>query len=405
MKVAVIGAGASGMMAAYAAAMNGNEVTVYEKNEKCGKKIYITGKGRCNITNDVPPQEFLQNVVTNPKFLTGAIYSFSSDDTVAFFENNGLRVKTERGNRVFPLSDKSSDVIKCLETACRNAGVKFNFNSKIDNISIISSTVSDIIVNNNRILCDKVIVCTGGVSYPSTGSTGDGLNFAKAAGHNIIPVKPALCGLNLKGNYFGALQGLSLKNVGLNIIYNGKVLRSLFGEMLFTHFGVSGPVILSASSHMQNPEKHKYKLFIDLKPALDFDTLDKRVQRDFLENHNRDYINSLSKLLPNKLIPIIVSLSKIPPSLKVNQITKEQRTALVHLIKNFEVDIVRFRPIDEAIITSGGVSVKEINPKTMQSKLVDNLYFAGEVIDVDAYTGGFNLQIAFSTGYLCGKNM
>ena len=405
MKVAVIGAGASGMMAAYAAAMNGNEVTVYEKNEKCGKKIYITGKGRCNITNDVPPQEFLQNVVTNPKFLTGAIYSFSSDDTVAFFENNGLRVKTERGNRVFPLSDKSSDVIKCLETACRNAGVKFNFNSKIDNISIISSTVSDIIVNNNRILCDKVIVCTGGVSYPSTGSTGDGLNFAKAAGHNIIPVKPALCGLNLKGNYFGALQGLSLKNVGLNIIYNGKVLRSLFGEMLFTHFGVSGPVILSASSHMQNPEKHKYKLFIDLKPALDFDTLDKRVQRDFHENHNRDYINSLSKLLPNKLIPIIVSLSKIPPSLKVNQITKEQRTALVHLIKNFEVDIVRFRPIDEAIITSGGVSVKEINPKTMQSKLIDNLYFAGEVIDVDAYTGGFNLQIAFSTGYLCGKNM
>ena len=245
MKVAVIGAGASGMMAAYAAAMNGNEVTVYEKNEKCGKKIYITGKGRCNITNDVPPQEFLQNVVTNPKFLTGAIYSFSSDDTVAFFENNGLRVKTERGNRVFPLSDKSSDVIKCLETACRNAGVKFNFNSKIDNISIISSTVSDIIVNNNRILCDKVIVCTGGVSYPSTGSTGDGLNFAKAAGHNIIPVKPALCGLNLKGNYFGALQGLSLKNVGLNIIYNGKVLRSLFGEMLFTHFGVSGPLILT----------------------------------------------------------------------------------------------------------------------------------------------------------------
>lgn len=405
MKVAVIGAGASGMMAAYAAAMNGNEVTVYEKNEKCGKKIYITGKGRCNITNDVPPQEFLQNVVTNPKFLTGAIYSFSSDDTVAFFENNGLRVKTERGNRVFPLSDKSSDVIKCLETACRNAGVKFNFNSKIDNISIISSTVSDIIVNNNRILCDKVIVCTGGVSYPSTGSTGDGLNFAKAAGHNIIPVKPALCGLNLKGNYFGALQGLSLKNVGLNIIYNGKVLRSLFGEMLFTHFGVSGPLILTASSIINRLELNKVKLSLDLKPALSIAQLDERILRDFSASPNKSLYAIMKGLLPASLIDEVLRRSGLRGDKRANSVTKAERASLLTILKNFDMLVLSLRPFDEAIVTSGGVDVKQINPKTMESLLVKGLYFCGEVLDVDAFTGGFNLQIAFSTGFAAGNSI
>ncbi|MDE6690766.1 MAG: aminoacetone oxidase family FAD-binding enzyme, partial [Clostridia bacterium] len=274
MKVAVIGAGASGLMAAYAAAVNGNDVTVFEKNEKCGKKIYITGKGRCNLTNAVSPQEFLLNVVSNPKFLTGAIYSFSSDDTINFFESQGLHLKTERGNRVFPVSDKASDVTKYLEKACISAGVKFNFNKKVDNLTILNSTVSDIIVNNSKIPFDKVIVCTGGLSYPLTGSTGDGYKFAESCGHTIVDLKPSLCGLNLKGKYFSELQGLSLKNVALSVTYDGKVIKSLFGEMLFTHFGVSGPLILTVSSLINRLDLNKVKLTLDLKPALTDELLD-----------------------------------------------------------------------------------------------------------------------------------
>ena len=405
-KVIVIGAGPAGMFAAIAAAKNGHSVMLLEKNEKTGKKLFITGKGRCNITNAGDLDTLFANVTTNRKFLYSAFYAYDNVRVIDFFHTHGLKTKTERGNRVFPVSDHSSDVIAVLNQALKQAGVKVRLQTEVSGLWTEENVIRGVFLKNGeKVEGDAVILAAGGFSYQSTGSTGDGYLFAEACGHKIVPVEPSLVPCVAEESYVREMQGLSLKNVRVIIRKDKKILFDEFGEMLFTHFGVSGPVILSASSHMQNPEKHKYKLFIDLKPALDFDTLDKRVQRDFLENHNRDYINSLSKLLPNKLIPIIVSLSKIPPSLKVNQITKEQRTALVHLIKNFEVDIVRFRPIDEAIITSGGVSVKEINPKTMQSKLVDNLYFAGEVIDVDAYTGGFNLQIAFSTGYLCGKNM
>ena len=405
MKVAVIGAGASGLMAAYATAANGNDVAVFEKNEKCGKKIYITGKGRCNLTNAVSPNEFLQNVVNNSKFLTGAIYSFSPEQTVQFFENNGLRLKTERGNRVFPASDKASDVTKCLENACRGLGVKFNFNTKIDNITILNSTVSDIIVNNNPISFDKVIVCTGGVSYPATGSTGDGYKFARTAGHTVTEVKPALCGLNLKGDYFCRMQGLSLKNVGLNIFYNGKKIKNLFGEMLFTHFGASGPLILTASSLINRYDLKAVRLSLDLKPALTEEQLDERILRDFSQSPNKTVCAVLRELLPSSIIPETLERCKIPAEKRVNSISKAERAALLTVIKNFDMIVSSLRPFDEAIITSGGVDVKQINPKTMESKVVKGLYFCGEVLDVDAFTGGFNLQIAFATGFAAGNSI
>lgn len=405
MKVAVIGAGAAGLMAAYAAASGGNEVWVFEKNEKCGKKIYITGKGRCNVTNAVSPQEFLQNVVSNSKFLTGAIYSFTPDDTISFFENNGLAIKIERGNRVFPLSDKASDVTKCLEKTCRKLGVKFNFNSKINKISILNSTVSGIIVNNNPVSFDKVIVCTGGLSYPLTGSTGDGYKFATDCGHNVIPLKPSLCGLNLKGNYFTAMQGLALKNVKLNIIYCGKKLHSLFGEVLFTHFGVSGPLILTASSLINRLELKNVKLSLDLKPALTEEQLDARLLRDFAAFNNKNVTAVLKGLLPSSLIDEILKRSGLDASRKVNSITKAERGLLLTVIKNFDMLVMSLRNIEEAVVTSGGVDVKQINPKTMESKIVKGLYFCGEVLDVDAFTGGFNLQIAFSTGFAAGNSI
>lgn len=405
-KIVIIGGGAAGLLAGAVSAGAGNDVTIIEKNARPARKVMITGKGRCNLTNACfDLQELISNVPTNPRFMYSAFSAFMPYDTIALMEDMGVKTKIERGGRVFPESDKAVDVVDALVSYAKNNGAKI-MQGTVQSFNVENRRIKSVLLEDGRVVeCDSVAVCTGGKSYPKTGSTGDGYRLAQSVGHTVTDIQPSLVPLVAGNNFISKLQGLSLKNISVRIVENNKEIYSDFGEMLFTHFGVSGPVILSASSHMQNPEKHKYKLFIDLKPALDFDTLDKRVQRDFLENHNRDYINSLSKLLPNKLIPIIVSLSKIPPSLKVNQITKEQRTALVHLIKNFEVDIVRFRPIDEAIITSGGVSVKEINPKTMQSKLVDNLYFAGEVIDVDAYTGGFNLQIAFSTGYLCGKNM
>ncbi|MCM1545580.1 MAG: NAD(P)/FAD-dependent oxidoreductase [Clostridiales bacterium] len=405
MKVAVIGAGASGLMAAYAAAVNGNDVTVFEKNEKSGKKIYITGKGRCNITNAVSAQEFLLSVVSNAKFLSGAIYSFPPEETVNFFESQGLRLKTERGNRVFPASDKASDVTKYLEKACISTSVKFNFNKKVDNLTVLNSTVSGIIVNNNKIPFDKVIVCTGGMSYPLTGSTGDGYRFAENCGHKIISLKPALCGLNLKGNYFSALSGLSLKNVRLSIFYGDKLFKSLFGEMLFTHFGVSGPIMLTASSLINRLDLNKVRLSLDLKPALTEEQLDERVLRDFSKSPNKNLAVVLKELLPSSLIGEVLKRATLRGDKKVNSVSKAERQSLLTTVKSFDMLVTSLRSFDEAIVTSGGVDVKEVNPKTMESKLVKGLYFCGEVLDVDAFTGGFNLQIAFSTGFAAGNSI
>lgn len=404
-KVAVIGAGASGLMAAYSAAKNGHDVTVYEKNEKSGKKIYITGKGRCNFTNDCSPDEFLNNVVNNAKFLTGAIYSFSPHKTVEFFNDGGMPCKTERGARVFPLSDKASDVTKCLENYCKKAGVNFEFNTKVEEIEVFNSTTRGIITKNGLVLYDCVIVCTGGLSYPSTGSTGDGYSFARLCGHRIVPTAPALCGFNLKGDWYKPLQGLSLKNINLSAFSDNKLIASFFGEMIFTHFGISGPVVLSLSSILCRLPLNTVRLNLDLKPALTEEQLDKRLQRDFNEYKNKSISNCLKELLPLSLIPIVLNRAGISQDKKVNSVTKAERLTLLTIIKNFDIHISSLRDYSEAIITSGGVDVKQINPKTMESKIVKGLYFCGEVLDVDAFTGGFNLQIAFSTGNAAGNSI
>lgn len=405
MKVAVIGAGAAGLMAAYAAAMNGNDVTVFEKNEKCGKKIYITGKGRCNVTHDCTPEEFLQNVVSNSKFMLSSIYSFTPQDTVNFFENGGTRLKLERGGRFFPVSDKASDITKCLERYCQNAGVKFNFNEKVLNLTVLHSTMSGIITANGEYSFEKVIVCTGGISYPSTGSTGDGYKFARDVNHSIIEPKPALCGINLKGDYFAAMQGLSLKNINLSLYYNNKFLKSFFGEMLFTHFGVSGPCVLSVSSLINRLDLKNAVLSIDFKPALDDKQLDTRLLKDFNESKNKSAANCLRLLLPVAAIDEVLRRAGIAPDKKVNAITREERQKLISTVKNFELQPASLRDFTEAIVTAGGVNVREINPKTMESKFVSGLYFCGEVLDLDAFTGGYNLQIAFSTGYAAGNSI
>ena len=403
--IAVIGGGAAGLVAAYAAAANGNSVTLFEKNEKCGKKIYITGKGRCNVTHDCTPEEFLQNVVNNSKFMTSSIFAFSPEDTMSFFEAGGLRLKTERGARVFPLSDKASDVTKCLENYCKNVNVAFKFNEQVNKISNLNSTMFDIITTKSSYSFDKVIVCTGGISYPSTGSTGDGYKFAQDFGHGVVPLKQGLCGLNLKGNYHKELQGLSLKNINLTVFYDGKKLKELFGELLFTHFGISGPTVLSASSLINRFDLQKVKLSIDFKPALSEEQLDKRLLRDFDEYKNRSISNCLKELLPSALISVMLARCGISFDKKVNSITKNERQLLLTNIKNFDMLVSSLRSFEEAIITSGGVDVKQINPKTMESKLVKGLYFCGEVLDIDAFTGGFNLQIAFSTGFAAGNSI
>lgn len=405
MNVAVIGGGPSGLIAAYFAAIKGNDVTLYEKNEKCGKKIYITGKGRCNLTNLVEPSEFLQNIVSNAKFLTTAIYSFTPNDIVDFFENGGMKCKVERGNRVFPVSDKASDVTKCLENYCKNAGVKFVFNTEILNLAINNSTMRGIITCDGVIEYDCVIVCTGGKSYKSTGSNGDGYKFAKTVGHEVVEPKQGLCGFNVSNEYIKVIQGLSLKNVLLTIYHDGKQLKTLFGEMMFTHFGVSGPIILTASSYVNRLDLTKIKFYIDLKPALSEEQLNVRILRDFDKYKNKNVLNALKDLLPNALIPIILNRSAIDFYKKVNCITKQERKSLLTNIKHFDILISSLRDFSEAIITSGGVNVKQINPKTMESKLIKGLYFCGEVLDVDALTGGFNIQIAFSTGYLAGNSI
>jgi len=404
-KVFVIGAGASGLVAAYFAAKSGNEVHVIEKNEKCGKKIYITGKGRCNITNDITPDEFFPNVVSNPKFLTSCIYSFPPQKLIQFFEDGGLHVKTERGGRVFPLSDKASNVTKCLENYCKNMGVIFHFNEKALKINSLNSTMSDIITDKCTYKCDACIVCTGGLSYPGTGSDGDGYSFAKETGHDITPLTSALCGINLHDDDLSQLQGLSLKNVTVRAYFNDKLLRSFFGEMLFTHFGISGPCVLSLSSVINRIDLNKVKIKIDLKPALDEISLDKRVLRDFDKYKNKIIANSLDDLLPKSLIPVIIKRSGISPTTPIHTITKKQRENLIDLLKNFTLSPKSLRPISECIVTAGGVSVKQINPKTMESRIIKGLYFCGEVLDVDAFTGGYNLQIAFSTGYAAGTHV
>ena len=400
--VVVIGGGASGLMAAGTAAYYGANVTLLEKNSRTGRKILVTGKGRCNITNNCDKDTFIANVPTNPRFLYSAINNFDCQDTIDFFNDLGLETKTERGNRVFPVSDKAMDVAYTLYTFAKHNGVKI-IESTAKVILTSEGKVSGVLdTKGNKYDADCVIIATGGMSYPGTGSTGDGYKLAKTVGHTITEIKPSLVGLISSDEFCKELQGLSLKNVNLMAYENGKEIFSEQGEMLFTHQGVSGPLVLSASSHMRNFEKKSYKISIDLKPALSEEKLDLRLQKDFSEHKNNQINNSLGKLLPKKIIPVVLKMWGIDPTKKCNSITKEERQELNKILKNFTVKIKSLGSIKEAIITSGGVSTKEISPKTMESKILSGLFFCGEVIDVDAYTGGFNLQIAFSTGRLAG---
>ena len=404
-KVAVVGAGASGLMAAYAAAKNQNEVTVFEKNEKAGRKIYITGKGRCNVTNDTSAENFLENVVRNPKFLKGCAYAFPPEKTMRFLEEGGLPLKVERGNRVFPASDKASDVTKCLERYCLNAGVVFRFREGVTQIEKRGDAFL-LTTDKNLYEFDCVIVCTGGVSYPATGSTGDGYTFARRFGLKIKPLRPALCGIVCDMSEISRLQGLTLKNVQITAQRQEKILGSFFGEMLFTHFGVSGPIVLSLSSLLNETKCWKeISLSIDLKPALDEITLDKRLLRDFEKYKNKQIQNALDELLPKSLILPVLNQSGISYSFPVNSLSREARGRLLRTLKKFRLHPLSLRPIEEGIVTAGGVDVAQIHPKTMQCKDIPGLYFCGEVLDVDAFTGGFNLQIAFMTGYAAGENI
>ena len=409
-KVLIIGGGAAWMMAAAFAAKNGNRVEVFEKNEKLGKKLFITGKGRCNITNAADLEDFFPAVTSNPKFLYSAFYSFTNEQVISFFEELGVKTKVERGGRVFPVSDHSSDVIQALKSEMERLGVKINLNAEVKELitekSSTGETVNGIrLVSGKKISGDAVIVATGGISYPSTGSTGDGYRFARRCGHKVSELSPSLVPMEVKEWYAGELMGLSLRNIEIRITDGKKKLYQEFGEMLFTHYGVTGPVILSASSVVGKKLKDtELTLHIDLKPALTEEQLDKRVLREFETNHNRQFKNAVDSLFPSKLRPVIVELSGIPEEKKVHEITKEERLRFVRLIKDFTMTLTGLRGYNEAIITKGGVSVKEIDPGTMESKLVKGLYFAGEVLDLDAVTGGYNLQIAWSTGYLAGMN-
>lgn len=426
--VIVIGGGAAGMMAAISAADAGDNVTLLEKNEKLGKKLFITGKGRCNVTNAADMEALFANVCTNPKFLYSAFYTFDNKMLMDFIEKAGCRLKVERGERVFPVSDHSSDIIAALSRELKKRNVDIRFNTEVVEILVrtagsgpddenpdsqnpnlscknIKNECYGVRLSNGKILkCDKCIVCTGGLSYPSTGSTGDGYRFAENTGHRIVEAKPSLVPLETEEKWCRELMGLSLKNVSVRMVNGKKELYSGFGEMLFTHFGVSGPLILSASSFYSKRKSDDVQLYIDLKPALDREQLDRRLLRDFEENKNKVFRNSLSGLFPAKLIPVMIELSGIDPEKKVNEISREERKTFLELIKNLPLNVTGTRSFAEAIITQGGVSVKDIDPHTMESKLVSSLYFAGEVLDLDAMTGGFNLQIAWSTGYLAGKN-
>ncbi|MCM1187268.1 MAG: NAD(P)/FAD-dependent oxidoreductase [Lachnoclostridium sp.] len=402
--VIVIGGGAAGMMAAIAAAQAGASVTLLEKNEKLGKKLFITGKGRCNVTNSGDAETFFSNICTNGKFLYSAFYGYDNRAVTEFLEKAGCPLKVERGERVFPVSDRSSDIIGAFKRELNRLGVKVLLHTRVAELCVASSYVYGVKLSDGSVLkADKCIVCTGGMSYPATGSTGDGYHFAQETGHRLVEARPALVPLETEETWCRDLMGLSLKNVSLRMIDGKKELYRGFGEMLFTHFGVSGPLVLSASSFYGKRKSDSVRLLIDLKPALDEAQMDKRLLREFEQNKNKQFKNALGSLFPSKLIPVMIKLSGIHPDKKVNEITREERRGFSDKIKNLPLTVKGTRSFEEAIITQGGVSVKDINPSTMESKLVKNLYFAGEVLDLDAMTGGFNLQIAWSTGHLAGK--
>lgn len=399
------------MIAAITSAKEGNDVTIIEKTASLGNKLKITGKGRCNLTFDGDLEDFKKNVVKNYKFMYSSYSNFNNKDVEKYFNDLGINTKVERGGRIFPVSDKATDVVRALENEIKKLNIKVLYNSSLNDILSDNCTVVGVLVNNKKIECDKCIIATGGKSYPVTGSTGDGYYLAKKLGHDIVKILPGLIPLKSDDKCCVSLQGLSLRNVTLKIFDGNEKIYEEFGEMMFSHFGITGPIVLSSSSKLNRVEnvdeklkEHKIKAVIDLKPALDIDKLDKRICRDFEKFSNKEFKNALDELLPKKLIPIILKRSNIDCDKKVHQITKEERKNLVNLIKNFKINITGFMPIDLAIITCGGVNVKQINPKTMESKLITGLYFAGEILDVDAYTGGFNLQIAFSTGVAAGKN-
>ncbi len=404
-RVIVVGGGAAGMMAAVSAARSGASVLLIEQMSRCGRKLRITGKGRCNLTNDSEMQELMRNVTTNPKFLFAAFSRFSSRDTQDFFEEAGVPLKVERGKRVFPVSDKATDVVDALVGACRQNGVEIVFD-KAKKIETEDGAVSAVVCEKEKYECGAVILCTGGVSYPQTGSDGSGFALARGVGHKITPLVPSLVPITSLDNCCKRMQGLSLKNVAMKIkdTESGQCVFEDFGEMMFTHFGLTGPMVLSASAHIRDIQKKKYVAQIDLKPALVDQKLDARILSDFSKYANKDFENALGDLLPKKMIPIVIEKSGIDSRKKVNSITREERARLLSVLKCFEVRLSGFRPISEAIVTKGGVDVLEVSPKTMQSKICRGLYFAGEVLDVDAYTGGFNLQIAFSTGILAGES-
>ena len=439
--IVIVGGGAAGMLAALLAAKNGNKVSLYEQNEKLGKKVYITGKGRCNVTNACDAETFFENVMTNPKFLYSSFYSFDNQAVMRLFEESGCALKTERGERVFPVTDHSSDVIRTLEQELKKNYVEIYLNKKIEAVLTkeveekkeieeqkegneqkdgneqkerneqkeLTQQISGIKLSNGEIVkADTVILATGGVSYPLTGADGSGLKIAQTLGHTVTNLKPALVPFTLKDSFYKELQGLALKNVGATLVYQNRVIYTGFGEMLFTHFGISGPLILSASSYYAKKKKNhqdEMQLVLDLKPALTEEQLDKRVLRDFEEHKNKQFKNAIAGLFPIKLIPIMLQKSGIDPEKPVFDISKEERKHFVKMIKHWEMTVTGTRGFNEAIITQGGISVKEINPSTMESKIIKNLFFAGEMIDVDALTGGFNLQIAWSTGYLAGESV
>lgn len=404
--VVVIGGGPSGMMAAGTAAAQGNSVILLEKSDKVGRKLFITGKGRCNVTNASDPEELIQNVFGNPYFLYSAFYTFDSSAVIDFFEQLGVPMKVERGRRVFPKSDKSNDIVKAMEKFLKKNNVDLRLNTEVQSLIYENSILKGVVTKDGKnIYADAVIIATGGLSYPATGSTGDGFRFAENVNHKVTKLYPSLVPLKAEEEWCGRLQGLSLKNISMSIEIDGKVIYKDFGEMMFTHYGITGPLVLTGSRYIIDKSHKKPVISIDLKPALEEKELDSRLLRDFEKNINRVFKNSLDELLPQKIIPVIIELSGILPNKKVNEITKEERKRLCKLLKNLKLTVFDTVGFSEAVVTAGGVCTDEIDPATMKSKIVPNLSFAGEVIDVDAFTGGFNLQIAFSTGYIAGMNI
>jgi hypothetical protein len=400
----VIGGGPAGIMAAGAAAGRGHDVTLIEKNKQLGKKLFITGKGRCNITNASPISEFFDNIISNREFLYSSLYTFDNEAIIRLLESYGLNTKVERGNRVFPESDKSSDVIKAFQKYLDHMGAEVLLNSMVSHVYMEDNIFMVVLTTGEKMQFDRLVIATGGASYPATGSEGDGYKMARAFGHTVTELKPSLVPIELEEPWLKDLMGLSLKNVTLRAYSDKKLINEEFGEMIFTHFGISGPIVLTMSNHI-NRLKNKPVLTLDLKPALDDETLDNRLLRDFQEYKNKQLKNALNDLLPQKLIPLIIQVSGIYPEKTVHQITREERSKLLEAIKAFPLQFKGFRPLDEAIVTSGGIKVQEVNPSTMESRIVPGLYFAGEIIDIDALTGGYNLQIAYSTGYLAGINV